>query len=188
MSSRIITSVDASRSRVTIWWTNVTSAQTLSIKRNCGAWQVDPTDIDTIDSLTSGRTCLATPAGRNFLEVNVPSSPPFMDPIATLAAVIAEQQRLQTVFDAAGANGKKNTKPLTWPQRPTAIRTNHVIEASAPRSVQKALGLANWLVLLAEYWESVEEIRQSRPVLRKLGDGPTRELPVVAEVAYSLST
>jgi hypothetical protein len=47
--------------------------------------------------------------------------------------------------------------------------------------MQRALGIANWLVELSEFWESIEAARLSRPVLRK-HDGPLiRNLPIVFE-------
>jgi hypothetical protein len=179
MDTNVIATVDAGRSNVVVWWTNIRPEQTSSLARNCGAWNLKKDDLETIDALTSACVCLATPTGRKFLESEFSGQRSYMDPNGTLAGVISERQRLEMVL--ATAKTKTALKPLTWPTQPVALHLSRAKEMSAPRPVQRAIAIARWLVLLSEYWETIEEIRMSRPALRKLGDGDIRPVPLVVE-------
>ena len=179
--SSIVTVVDATRSELVIWWSDTRSEPTASMSRNCGAWVLPKADVHALSSLTSGKSCLATKPGLKALEsVGFPETS-LIDPNATLAGVLSEQMRLQTVFDAEQVNRKVSAsmKPLNWPERPAIINLETVRSLESPKVVQRALGIARWVVLLAEYWESIEQIRQSRPVLKRLAGGDLRPLPLV---------
>lgn len=179
MNPTVVATVDAGRSDVVIWWTNIRAEKTSSLARNCGAWELKKDDLESVKSLTADKICLATPTGQKFLEANAKKSLLYLDANATLAGVIAERQRLEMVL--ATAKTRTNLKPLIWPTQPQPLNLTKAKEPNAPKAVQRTLAIAKWLVLLSEYWESIEEIRLSRPALRKLGDGALRQLPLVTE-------
>lgn len=185
MDPNMIATVDAGRSNVVIWWTNIRSARTSSLARNCGAWNLKKIELDEIDALTMGKICLGTSTGRKFLESNFSGERAYLDPNGSLAGVIAERQRLEMVLETAKT--KTSLKPLTWPAQPRPLQVAKAKDESAPKPVQRALAIAKWLVLLSEYWESIEEVRLSKPALRKLGDGGLRPLPLVVESPLLLS-
>ena len=179
MESTTVATIDAGRSGIVVWWTNIRAERMSSLARNCGAWELKRTDLELIRSVTTDKICLATPTGRKFLDAEVPSKRRYLDANSTLAGVIAERQRLEMVLNTAKT--KTVLKPLTWPTQPEPLIPTRAKVETAPKAVQRSLAIANWLVLLSEYWESIEEIRLSRPALRKLGDGDLRQLPVVTE-------
>ena len=179
MNPTVVATVDAGRSDVVIWWTNIRAEKTSSLARNCGAWELKKDDLESIKALTADKICLATPTGQKFLDANAKKSLTYLDANATLAGVIAERQRLEMVLETAKT--RTNLKPLIWPTQPTPLNPTKIKDPNAPKAVQRTLAIAKWLVLLSEYWESIEEIRLSRPALRKLGDGPLRQLPLVTE-------
>jgi len=179
MNPTVVATVDAGRSDVVIWWTNIRAEKTSSLARNCGAWELKKDDLESIKALTADKICLATPTGQTFLEANAKKSLTYLDANATLAGVIAERQRLEMVL--ATAKTRTNLKPLIWPAQPEPLNLTKAKEVSAPKAVQRTLAIAKWLVLLSEYWESIEEIRLSRPALRKLGDGALRQVPLVTD-------
>lgn len=185
MNPTVVATVDAGGSNVVIWWTNIRAEKTSSLARNCGAWELKKDDLESIKALTADKICLATPTGQKFLDANAKKSLTYLDANATLAGVIAERQRLKMVL--ATAKTRTNLKPLIWPTQPMTLNPTKIKEPNAPKAVQRTLAIAKWLVLLSEYWESIEEIRLSRPALRKLGDGPLRQLPLVTE-GRSLNT
>ena len=179
MNPTVVATVDAGRSDVVIWWTNIRAEKTSSLARNCGAWELKKDDLESIKALTADKICLATPTGQKFLDTNAKNSLTYLDANATLAGVIAERQRLEMVLETAKT--RTNLKPLIWPTQPMTLNPTKIKEPNAPKAVQRTLAIAKWLVLLSEYWESIEEIRLSRTALRKLGDGPLRQLPLVTE-------
>ena len=179
MNPTVVATVDAGRSDVVIWWTNIRAEKTSSLARNCGAWELKKDDLDSIKALTADKVCLATPTGQKFLDANTKKTVNYLDANATLAGVIAERQRLEMVLETAKT--RTNLKPLIWPAQPLPLNPTKMKEPNAPKAVQRTLAIAKWLVLLSEYWESIEEIRLSRPALRKLGDGPLRQLPLVTD-------
>ena len=179
MDPNVVATVDAGRSNVVVWWTNLRAEQTSSLARNCGAWDLAKDDVGTVESLTAGRVCLATPTGRKYLETSTRRRVSYLDPIGTLAGVLAERQRLQMVLESA--KSKSAAKPMLWPEEPAILNLTKAKDPKARPSTARALAIAKWLVLLSEYWESIEEVRLSRPVLRNLGDGGLRPLPLVVE-------
>jgi len=179
MNPTVIATVDAGRSSVVIWWTNIRAERTSSLARNCGAWELRKDDLEAIDAMTIDKVCLTTPTGRKFLETNFSVHRTYLDANSTLARVVAERQRLEMVLTST--NTRTVLKPLAWPKQPEPLAATKTKEVTAPKPVQRTLGIANWLVLVSEYWESIEGIRLSRPALRKLGDGQLRELPLVTE-------
>ena len=185
MNMTVIATVDAGRSGIVIWWTNVRAERTSSFARNCGAWDLKKNDLAAIDALTVGKVCLATPTGRKFLEANATSERTYLDADGTLAAVLAEQQRLELVLGATKSGA--TAKPMPLPTEPGRLDPTKARELSAPTSVQRTLAISRWLVLVSEYWESIEAVRMSRPALRKLDDGGLRELPLVLELSRPAS-
>lgn len=179
MDPAVVATVDTGRSNVVVWWTNIRAEQTSSLARNCGAWTFAKDDRSTLDALTAEKICLASPTGRKFLDENLRTKRRFLDPNGTLAGVLAERQRLQMVLETT--KSKSAAKPMLWPTEPTVLNLSKAKDPKAPASTARALAIAKWLVLVSEYWESIEEIRLSRPALRKLGDGGLRPLPLVVE-------
>lgn len=166
-----------------VWWTNVRPESTASMARNCGAWVLSKADLVSIDAVISGKACLATPSARKYLEPNERAPMLFVDPGATLAGVLAEQLRLSTIHDTG--NTRATAKKLRWPDSPQPLHLTTAKHQSAPTPVRKALAIANWLVELSEFWESIEQVRLSRPALRK-HDGPgIRPLPLAFETPRS---
>jgi hypothetical protein len=179
VSSQVVATVDVVRSDVIVWWTNVRPERTSSMARNCGAWSLPKNDVESLQVLLSNKVCLPTPTGRRHLDSVSPGRQVLLDPGATLAFVLGEQLRLSTIL--ATARSKSSAKELRWPKSPSPLNLVSVKQQTAPKPMQRALGIANWLVELSEFWDSIEAARLSRPVLRKQ-DGPlVRNLPIVFE-------
>ena len=179
----VIATVDAERSNLVVWWTNIRAERTSSIARNCGAWTLRKADLDAIEAVIAGKCCLVTPTARKFLDSATNGNRSYLDSTATLVGVLNERDRLE----AALREGRTGTssKPLTLPTPPIAIDLVRTRVPDAPTTVQRALAISRGLVAISEYWESLEAARLSRPVLRKLGDGDLRELPLVLETQNS---
>jgi hypothetical protein len=180
---QIVATIDVSRSDVVVWWTNVRPERTASMARNCGAWSLSKTDAASIDAVVSGKACLASPSARKYLEANDRAPKLFVDPGATLAGVLAEQLRLSTIHDTG--NTRATAKELRWPSSPRPLNLATAQHPSAPKPVRKALAIANWLVELSEFWESIEQVRLSRPALRKHDGSDIRPLPLAFEAPRS---
>jgi hypothetical protein len=179
MSSQVVATVDVVRSDVIVWWTNIRPERTASMARNCGAWLLPKNDAESLQVLLKDKVCLPTPTGRRHLDGVSPGRQTLVDPGATLAFVLGEQLRLSTIL--ATARTKSSAKELHWPKSPTPLNLVAMKQQTAPKPMQRALGIANWLVELSEFWESMEAVRLSRPALRK-HDGPQiRNLPIVLE-------
>ena len=181
MPDQVIATVDAGRSNAVVWWTNIRPERTASMARNCGAWTLDLDDAESLRSVISGKICLATPTGRRLLAKVGKSQTAFLDHGATLAGVLGEQSRLSTIH--ATTSSKTSTKELRWPVSPRPLDVSKAKLLSAPRPVQRALAIANWLVDLSEFWEGVEAVRLSRPALRKHDGIETRDMPIVLEAS-----
>lgn len=181
-SSEVIATVDVGRTEVVVWWTNVRPERTASMARNCGAWTISRKDLQTIETVTAGKICLASPAARKFLGLNMLDDRRFLHPGATLAGVLGEQSRMNAIAETSVS--QSSAKPLRWPTSPSPLNLSKARQETAPKPVQKALAIANWLVGLAEFWESMEQVRLARPMLRK-HDGPNlRPLPLVIDSAH----
>ena len=179
MTAQIIATVDATKTKTIIWWTNIRPERTASMARNCGAWELYLDDVESIRTATDGKICLATPLGHKMLQTVSTATPTFLNANATLANVLGEQHRLEIMH--ASSKNKTAAKPLLWQPTPESLNFSQAKQPAAPKDVQRALGIADWLVELAEFWESVEQVRLSRPNLRKV-DGPEiRPLPLVLE-------
>lgn len=177
MDSTVIATVDAGRSNLVVWWTNVRADRTSSFARNCGAWDLRKSELESIETLTSGKVCLVTPTARKFLDTAFDSNRRYLDGPATLAGVLAERERLDDAHQA-GKTGAA-AKPLPLSMQPEPIDLIKAKDLNAPKPVQRAIAISRWLVLVSDYWESIEAARLSRPALRKLGDGGLRELPLI---------
>lgn len=165
MVEQVIATVDASRSRAIVWWTIVRPDRTASMARNRGAWMLRLEYLESLQAVTFGKVCLSTPTGRRHLASAVPGNHKLLDHGATLAGVLGEQLALSTVL--ANASSKSATKELRWPLSPPSLNVSTAKHLAAPKPVQRALAIADWLVDLSEFWECMEAVRLGRPALRK---------------------
>jgi len=179
VSSQVVATVDVVRSDVIVWWTNIRPERTASMARNCGAWTLHKKDVEALQVLLRDKVCLPTPTGRRHLASSPFGNQAVLDPGATRAFVLGEQLRLSSI--RAAAKSKSSVKELLWPKSPAPLNVVSVKQLSAPNPVQRALGIANWLVELSEFWESLEAVRLSTPALRKHDGTQIRNLPIVLE-------
>jgi hypothetical protein len=179
--SEIVAVIDANEGGIIVWWANLGPSSGAVTDRLCGAWTVDPEDVDTLRSVVSGEVCLTTDAGREAIEqTGVVPGPP-VDATATLEAMVAERDRLQAAFDAEAGRRRSSRELIApqWPDLPSPLDVNHPPPIDAPPAVHNALSLARWLVNLAACWDGIEDQRGRRKWLRDIDGAGTRAMPVV---------
>lgn len=167
-----------------VWWVDL-GPRVAGMSRLCGAWALDSAERQTtLRTLIATRTTVCTAAGQSMLDKLELSADRVLDIEATLAAVIAARDELQSAYEKAAAT-RKTLVPPRWPAlpEPLDVETAHAT-ADDPRT-SRALGIARWFNDLCIAWDGVEEQRLARPYMRSLGGSAARPLPAVTRDALS---
>ncbi|MGV9839808.1 hypothetical protein ACWDUL_37205 [Nocardia niigatensis] len=154
--------------RLVIWHVNVGAA--LGESRLSGAWVLDSSQADEVESLTAGYTVVL--AGDDA------GADGTVDVAATVetvrAAIESADRRFTEHQDATG--GK-----LVRPEWPVIVPPD---EAASPRhpiddeQILQVLTLARGIAELADAWAAFESLRLARPFLEDLGGRAARPLPL----------
>ncbi len=180
---------DAGGVRLAVWHVDV--GPSTGLARLCGAWLLDADGhAEELHALLRDRSVLATDAGAAALGALGARIAGRIDPAATVAAARDDIAALQEAIDAElAASGRKLVPPL-WPALPDVPDrpaqpsvpdrpAQPSAAMSAADGTAAALGLARWLVTLAEAWQDAERQRLAREFLRARGGATHRSLPVV---------
>lgn len=168
-----------------IWWVDL-GVRIAGMSRLCGAWVLDAADrTRTLQALTVSRMTVATAAGQQLLDQHQIATGQVLDVGATLAAVFAVRDELQTAYEQAAAT-RRNGRALTVPRWPALPKPLNIETANAPAGdprACRALAIARWFDHLCAVWEAVEEQRLARSYLRSVGGPVARALPVIIQAA-----
>src|SRR4051812_38557132 len=179
-SSRVLAIVDQVDDASVVWWVD-RGPKIAGMTRLCGAWVLDGDDrMRTLRALAASRVIVATASGQALLDAQQVVPDRILDTDATLTAVIAVRDELQTVYEQAEAVRRTTLTPPRWPAlpQPLIIETASSTPGGDPRT-SRALGIARWLHALCAAWDTIEEQRLTRPYMRPVGGPATRGLPVV---------
>lgn len=181
---------DADGVRLAVWHVDV--GPSTGLARLCGAWLLDADGhAEELHALLRDRSVLATDAGAAALGALGARTAGRIDPAATVAAARDDIAALQEAFDAELAASGRKLVPPSWPALPDApdrpaqpsaadvSAADGTAAMSAADGTAVALGLARWLVTLAEAWQDAERQRLAREFLRARGGATHRSLPVV---------
>lgn len=181
----LLTVVDADLDSLWVWAVapDVSHGRNV-IGRAVGAWQIELADSETLRNVVRARAVLVmTPAGRCAVEPHNVRSPE-LNVVATLDGVAEEIDALQAAHEAeqqTRAAARRLNAP-TWPELPEGLDlTSPVLPRwgikDGPHAT--ALGIAQWLTVLASAWAVAEEERFRRPTLRALRGSAPREMPLI---------
>ncbi|WP_202925709.1 exonuclease domain-containing protein [Goekera deserti] len=177
--SRVLAIVDQVDDAPVVWWVDM-GPKIASMTRLCGAWVLDGDDrMQTLRALTASRVIVATASGQALLDAQQVVPDRILDTDATLTAVMAVRDELQTVYEKAEAARRTTLTPPRWPSLLEPLDTETASTPGGDPRTSRALGIAQWLHSLCAAWDTIEEQRLARPYMRPLGGPATRGLPVI---------
>lgn len=165
--------VDAQGEQVIVW--HVQTGLDDGMSRLTGAWVVARAQTATIAALLERRRTLATQAGEKALADLGISPFARIDPAATLAAVRAERDRLQAIYDELPAP-HTFVAPI-WPALPGPLDPADPPASHAVEPTQVAHAVAGWLGGVADTWEKIERERITRKYLNDTDNRERRLAP-----------
>lgn len=154
------------------------------IGRAVGAWQIEREDAKTLRNVVRlGSVLVTTPAGHGALKPHDVDSPE-LNVAATRAGVAEEVAALQTAFELEQQTRAAASRPNApaWPELPEELDLTAPVLPRWGIEVgphATALGIAQWLSVMASAWTVVEEERLRRSSLRALRGSTSREMPLV---------
>ena len=157
-----------------VWWVNTSLEADWGMSRKVGAWTLhrgSKTFTDDLEALLFERRAVATKAGRAAVQSAGVIGLRWVDPGATLAAVVAIRDEYQQLFDAEQSTRikSKRMRELSWPQLPELINVENPPPArgqGADAQVGRALAIAAWVDQLVRAFEDIEATRADRAMLR----------------------
>ncbi|MDV6271582.1 hypothetical protein [Rhodococcus globerulus] len=168
--------IEESSGKICIWHIDV--GPDIGLPRLSGGWVLEPDDTDTIVNLIRGRHVVLC-NGTDILAREKITTAGTVDIDATVDAVIAERDDLQSRFNSHAATRKTLVSP-TWPEithpkeiAATVPRTEKIIEQTGD-----AFPLARGLNVLAQAWTQLEKQRLARPFLIEPAGPDARPLPL----------
>lgn len=181
----IVDGIDDVDDVAVIWWVDL-GPRFAAMSRLCGAWVLDAAErARTLHTLTASRMTLATAAGRRLLDQHQVVTGQVLDVEATLDAVVAARDEIQSAYEHA-VGTRKNGRTLVAPQWPVLSEPLNVETVKAPGGdprTCRALAIARWFDDLCTVWDTIEEQRLARSYLRSVGGPMARALPVVIQPA-----
>ncbi|WHT21689.1 hypothetical protein N8J89_11665 [Crossiella sp. CA-258035] len=165
--------LDAQGEQVVIW--HVQTGLDDGMSRLTGAWVTGRDEPEKIAALLERRRCLITSAGEKALaelEITVERR---IDPVATVAAIEAEREALQAVYDALPAP-HTFVAPI-WPPLPEPLDLTDPPASDAVPPTGTAHAVASWLAGVADTWEKVERERITRKYLHDTDSRDRRLTP-----------
>lgn len=145
---------------------------TAQLGRLPGAWVIDRSEADAFGPLRGGRHTVHLPADE-------PRSGD-IDLTATIAAMTAEVEHLEALFQTHVSTAKGKLVRPAWPEiiDPRSSEAGVIdIGPCAPECV-RALQFARELAALANAWEQIEGQRLVRPALAKHTGSTARPMPI----------
>lgn len=189
MSNSVAAVVDHDARAAIVWWVDL-GHRPAGMSRMCGAWVFDESGCSpTLTNLTASRLIVATVAGKSIMDGNRVSAHRVVDVVGTRAAVAAERDQLQTVYERA-ATARKNGRNLiapTWPTLPDEVDVEQISAPAGDARAGRSLAIARWLDDLCAAWDRIEEQRLARSYLRRIGGPIERSLPVVCILSEETS-
>lgn len=177
--SSVVAVVDVCDAAPVVWWADL-GLGNLGLQRLGGAWVLDSAArLEDLSHLIAGRLVVATAAGQGLLREQSIVGAGMLDVTAIRAAVGAEADRLQAIFeDAAAKPGKSNLVAPAWPAIPSELDVETASAQAGDPTASRALAIARHLAALCDAWDQIEQQRLARSYMRGHGGDQARPLPL----------
>jgi hypothetical protein len=175
----VLAVVDASDMSLIVWWVYVGAPDGLNRMR--GAWVLPRGETDDLAFLLGQPAHVMTAAGDGAVGKRAKLIPFHkLDPSATLSAVQAECEMLETARESHQSNRKGSPLvPLALPLLPKPLDVEDPPNQVSTGDGRRALAIARWFESLCDTWSEIERKRLGRSYLASVGGPTARALPVV---------